>query len=192
MTNPTNPAQERTVKESLHKTARRIAATPTKSTLHMSESERQSGVLQMLADLDELAKRDGCVAAAWALEYLQERPTVSSESEHTPGPWEYVSGEEFHGPYITSDFGDICDFYVMSKPEEASILNRGPSKPVLMQGSQAEANARLGAAAPDLLAACEVAAQWLDGWCPNQKCCANSGLKIHEQILKAINKAKGT
>lgn len=60
------------MKESLYKTARRIAQRPTKSTAHMNEPERRSGIFQMLADLDQLAKRDGCVAAAWALEYLQE------------------------------------------------------------------------------------------------------------------------
>lgn len=42
----------------------------TPSTEHMDRDERAAGVLQMLADLRMLAERDGCIAAAWALEAL--------------------------------------------------------------------------------------------------------------------------
>jgi hypothetical protein len=72
----------------------------------------------------------------------------------TKGPWEYVPGTEHHGPYVTTaadcTYGDIADCYAMSDPSSLSIRNGGTSKPVLLQPENAEANARLIAAAPDL------------------------------------------
>lgn len=50
--------------------AERLAYYPTKSTAHMSHEERVDGIAQMLADLDCMAKNDGCIAAAWALEFV--------------------------------------------------------------------------------------------------------------------------
>lgn len=73
-------------------------------------------------------------------------------SKHTPGPWSYVAGTEHHGPYVTSEFGsDICDCYTMSRPDLPSALNGGPSHPIPFLAEMAEPNARLIAAAPDLL-----------------------------------------
>jgi hypothetical protein len=89
-----------------------------------------------------------------------------ARTPHTPGPWQYVPSTDHHGPYITTGadftYGDIADFYVMSKPDWPSTLNGGPSKPVPHQGDAADANARLAAAAPDLLS---IAQRWaaLDG-----------------------------
>ena len=40
------------------------------STQHMSNGERAQGIEQMLRDLLELARNDGCVAAAWAYEFI--------------------------------------------------------------------------------------------------------------------------
>jgi hypothetical protein len=71
---------------------------------------------------------------------------------HTPGPWDYVGPTEHHGPYITSEFGStIADFYTMTLPNARSTANGGPSKPVHFMHEQAEHNARLASAAPDLL-----------------------------------------
>lgn len=46
--------------------ARRLASHPTASTAHMERGERVAG------DLRRLASEDGCIAAAWALEVLDE------------------------------------------------------------------------------------------------------------------------
>ncbi len=74
-------------------------------------------------------------------------------ARHTPGPWEYVPSNENHGPYVSGLFGgDIADCYVMSQPSLPSRANGGESKPIHFMGEQADANARLIAAAPDLLA----------------------------------------
>jgi hypothetical protein len=75
-----------------------------------------------------------------------------TEAKHTPGPWEYVAATEHHGPYVTSAFGStICDCYTMSHAGSASVLNGGPSRPISFMHEMADPNARLIAAAPDLL-----------------------------------------
>lgn len=47
-----------------------LAWPPTESTKSMGHGERVRGIEQMLHDLERLAREDGCVAAAWALERL--------------------------------------------------------------------------------------------------------------------------
>jgi hypothetical protein len=77
-----------------------------------------------------------------------------SDTKHTPGPWEYVPSTEHHGPYVTSEFGvTVCDCYVMSNPSAPSVLNGGDSYPVHHLSEMADPNARLIAAAPDLVEA---------------------------------------
>lgn len=77
----------------------------------------------------------------------------------TPGPWDYIPSTEHHGPYVTSQFGStICDFYVMSKPTERSTASGGQSRPIHHMHEMADANARLAAAAPDLLEALQIVA----------------------------------
>lgn len=72
---------------------------------------------------------------------------------HTPGPWEYVPSTEHHGAYITSIFGStIADFYVMSQPGFSGALSGGPVHPVHFMSEMANPNARLAAAAPEMLA----------------------------------------
>lgn len=41
---------------------------------YMERREYTDGVKQMLADLERLAREDGCVAAAWALSMFREIP----------------------------------------------------------------------------------------------------------------------
>ena len=78
---------------------------------------------------------------------------------HTPGPWDYVPANEHHGPYVTTDYGTtVADLYVLSEPVVWSSETR---KPIPFMGEMAEANARLIAAAPDLLDALKRARRYV-------------------------------
>lgn len=78
--------------------------------------------------------------------------------KHTPGPWEYVPSTIHHGPYITSSHGNtIADFYTMTLPTERSTANGGPSRPIHFMHEMADHNAKVAAAAPMLLEACDAA-----------------------------------
>lgn len=80
--------------------------------------------------------------------------SVAPSATHTPGPWEYIPGTEHHGAYVSGPFGgDICDCYAMSDPSSLSARNGGTSQPIPFR--DAEANARLISAAPELLAVVE-------------------------------------
>jgi hypothetical protein len=70
-------------------------------------------------------------------------------AQHTPGPWDLVLENEHHGAYVAGPFGDICDLYAMSDPAALSVRNGATSRAVPFHN--ANANARLIAAAPDLL-----------------------------------------
>jgi len=48
----------------------KLAKLYTPSVRGMSHEDRVAGITQMIADLQRLAKDDGCVAAAWALEAI--------------------------------------------------------------------------------------------------------------------------
>lgn len=39
-------------------------------TKHMDEIDRLNGTRQMIRDLERLAEDDGCIAAAWALDFI--------------------------------------------------------------------------------------------------------------------------
>jgi len=64
--------------------------------------------------------------------------------QHTPGPWLVEPATENHGPYITNDLRNvtICDLYFLQSKGFYTHCEE-----------EAEANARLIAAAPDLLEA---------------------------------------
>jgi hypothetical protein len=56
--------------ESLEEVAEILARMPTQSTKAMHILDRFNGIHQMLLDLNEMARSDGCIAAAWALEFV--------------------------------------------------------------------------------------------------------------------------
>jgi hypothetical protein len=68
--------------------------------------------------------------------------------KHTAGRWTYETGPALEGRYHTVEAEDgtmVCECYEGTEDEQ-------------------EANARLCAATPELLAACEAAKEWLEGW----------------------------
>jgi len=106
-------------------------------------------------------------------------------SEHTPGPWESDDGaveyEPGHGPFY----------------EQGASITAGYDHYVVVGGCQDEqgsaigvlrnADARLMAASPDLLAACEAALNFIDifdGFVHVESA-------THKQLKAAIEKAKG-
>ena len=112
---------------------------------------------------------------------------MSSENKvgFTPGPWYVIEGNEHHGPYIThGGWDDICNCYVL--PHEG-YTGDDKDKPFLFQGQQAEANAHLIAAAPDMYKTLE-------------RCVAVIGafqnphpeeVEAREYALKTLAKARG-
>jgi len=96
---------------------------------------------------------------------------MSESGKHTPGPW-LVDPER---PYVVTDDAH--------NPMDVAYSE--------CDGQVGLANARLIAAAPDLLAACEAADKWFDGWCASATCCAHTGKEVHLQIRAAIAKAEG-
>ena len=98
-------------------------------------------------------------------------------TKHTPGPWRKQSN------------------YVMAMVEgrETAIVAIDPTD---IPDSQVEANARLIAAAPDLLAATAGLAEWLrdlsEHYSAFGKEIVASGLDVHAQILqRAVARARG-
>jgi len=112
-------------------------------------------------------------------------------SGHTPGPWSYVPSTEHHGPYVTSDYGStVCDCYTMSHPGEMSTRNGGRSKPVHFMHEMADANARLIAAAPEMLEALQHIAEYWNRD-QNETAMADALWHIIETAEALIAKAEG-
>jgi hypothetical protein len=126
---------------------------------------------------DHIASRDHALASSVKVE----------GAAHTPGPWEYVPGNAHHGPYVTSEYGsDICDCYAMSDPTSLSVRNGGKSRPINFMAEMAEPNARLIAAAPELLEA--VRALLPEGWGDDDTMDHMPGVRL---ARLAIAKAQG-
>jgi len=85
--------------------------------------------------------------------------------KHTPGPWCISSDDE--GAYVVDELGITL---VATAPHNEGASGR----------AEADANARLISAAPELLAACEAALREL----PHEK-------DVRSQLILAIAKAKG-
>jgi hypothetical protein len=103
-------------------------------------------------------------------------------SEHTPGPWSYVdTGDGAHEIFLAAEPHQaryesqrVIEYAHSIDPEEEPE-----------QFAEAEANARLITAAPDLLAACEAARGW---WTLDNHALASTML---DQLDAAIAKARG-
>lgn len=110
---------------------------------------------------------------------------------YTKGPWEYVPSNEHHGPYVANGWGagDICDCYTMTNPAAWSVRNGGDSKPVNHQHEEADANAMLISAAPDLLEALKAVMSVLKNEAPgtpiNNKKYDQIGIDAYSAIAKA-------
>jgi hypothetical protein len=66
--------------------------------------------------------------------------------KHTPGTWDLIAPDEHHGWYVEDGLGrSICDLYYLNGH---TVIDHDPGG-----HGETEANARLIAAAPDLLAA---------------------------------------
>lgn len=104
-------------------------------------------------------------------------------AKHTPGPWKACLNGECECGYV---FGDGGDVYV------ARALGPGDEEDPRPTREMQKANARLIAAAPDLLAAAE-AALWAlekaDCWCGPGYTCLKC--RVIDQVKTAIAKAKG-
>jgi len=90
-------------------------------------------------------------------------------SEHTPGPW-YVGRSE--SGYIVCNVGSLEVVTNEYDPEQYDV----------------EADARLIAAAPELLTALKVIAVWAQTPEPNEAACLEL---IHNKAMESITKAKG-
>jgi len=112
-----------------------------------------------------------------------------SKGKHTPGPWIYQPADDHCGPYVTDETncpsGTVCDLYhfppvVVHKPEEA------------------EANARLIAAAPETKDAAKAidaywTAQFPEGPIERQfPLIGEPPLALWLQVRAAVAKAEGT
>jgi len=108
---------------------------------------------------------------------------------HTPGPWDYVSSTEHHGPYVTSEFGTtICDCYIMSEPSQWSTVNGGKSRPIHHLHEMADPNARLIAAAPEFATAAMdawKAISWVINYDSEDKILADARAKLETVINKS-------
>ena len=102
-------------------------------------------------------------------------------SKHTPGPWEIEEHYHFGYRWISGPQHSQLAQVVWCMEDE----DRSP---------ECEANARLIAAAPDLLAACEAAFEWVNsldefGVLSRYMVC-DGGDSLHKILRRAIRQAK--
>lgn len=92
-------------------------------------------------------------------EPAQTEPAIA-EAAHTPGPWSIVP-QNGVGPMIAREYETGKQMNPKGLRLVCHVLARGNSLP------EDEANARLIAAAPDLLAALTEVMDWVKHWDPN-------------------------
>ena len=81
-----------------------------------------------------------------------------STSKHTPEPWVILPAEDRDGTkslYVNGPTGDICDLYYYQISEHGQRIK-------ILQFNNSEANARLIAASPELLAGLKLMVGWHD------------------------------
>ena len=107
-------------------------------------------------------------------------------TKHTPGPWEVYGGAQVivrkpnrAGAMVP---GNICT--VGLSPRQTSF---GPRQDYQEALAERAANARLIAAAPDLLAACRDVLEFLDNGSP-----VHPGCLLEQQIREAVARAEGS
>ena len=125
--------------------------------------------------------------------------------EHTPGPWRYRRSAGKHPTYGIYGKRRSVDVLLRGGTDQRAIaIARTPRDCTQADILESRANARLIAAAPDLLAACEAAERWLDvapieyrngvvhqGIDEGQVLGEHGHNEIAEQLRTAIAKAKG-
>lgn len=106
-----------------------------------------------------------------------------ADMSYTPGPWAYRdSVEGFRGDYCVTQGVDPT-----GKDELASVWSCGAEGP-----DEAEANARLIAAAPDLLAACKFACSAIDNYLGKDPEGVDPDMSgACQQLAEAIERAEG-
>src|SRR6185369_2032998 len=97
------------------------------------------------------------------------------ETKPTPGPWTIADD------HTVAVVGGVENLYFNVGP---ALVDATP-----LGDAECEANARLIAAAPDLLAALEDTAEWLDGGMVDGV--GFDEIQVKENILRAIAKARG-
>ena len=111
--------------------------------------------------------------------------------KHTPGPWHWVnpnSDDPRQSGEMRSSLRTVQDW-----PAEYAFGRRLPKwilDAEISDGDEMEANARLIAAAPDLLEALSEVVDWIVGWDPNFTL-DREWPETREKIRNAIAKAKG-
>ena len=103
---------------------------------------------------------------------------------HTPGPWHTETRHTVTAicckPGRTGEWPDICYQERNGHPEHGSITGR------MRTSGELAANARLIAAAPDLLAACRLAMEFFANGTP-----VHVGSVAHQAIASAVARANG-
>lgn len=108
---------------------------------------------------------------------------------HTPGPWVHC-----HGPLADVRAGDSVSGKKIANTMFAEIKTKGPNARARYEERLAEcrANARLIAAAPDLLKACSDWIEWLTPNAPWREDAADHEARMLDAMRAAIAKATAT
>jgi hypothetical protein len=103
----------------------------------------------------------------------QQQPT--GQTGHTPGPWYYNKNRR--------------NIYTVAKDFVVAKVHCSEHDTYSEEDAERDANGKLMAAAPDLLAACEAALQLYDGMTASKN--AATGVQLRAAIAKATGKAVG-